>query len=157
MPKQAIVEPPVDTTIPQTIENYQWGYTPGYRDWYKNAFLTELLGSPFSQPLGRRGAATLVHYKPRSGSPDDDGYIKVRISATVNNQAGPRHLQTFGTQQTTGPAMVQPLDLRLFKMQRQEGSGLLATLSQLRFQFLRETPTKSQASQASQLLSVSHQ
>ena len=96
-PRQAIVEPPVDTTIPQTIENYQWGYTPGYRDWYKNAFLTELLGSPFSQPVGRLGAATLVHYKPRSSSPDDDGYIKVRISATVNNQAGPKHQATFGT------------------------------------------------------------
>ena len=127
--------------FPRQSRTISGGTPPVARDWYKNAFLTELLGSPFSQPVGRLGAATLVHYKPRSSSPDDDGYIKVRISATVNNASRTKALPaTFGTTNnwsgngsTIGFEVVQDC--------RNKGSvGCWRTLSQLRFQSLEEIP-----------------
>ena len=96
-PKQAIVRPPVDSTIPTAIANYNWVGDPGLLSYYKNAWLTEFLGSAFNKPVGFTGSATTVHFKPRGSGPDDDGYIKVRIQATVTTQTGLKHFQQYGT------------------------------------------------------------
>ena len=96
-PKQVIALPPVETTIPTTITNYNWVKVPSSAQFYKNAWLTEFLGSAFNKPVGFKGAASFVKFKPRGAGPEDDGYINVGISATVNTTTGPKHAQLFGT------------------------------------------------------------
>lgn len=96
-PKDVVTPAPIETNRPTAITNYAWSGVPGLRDWYKNAFLSEFLGSPFNKPVGYRGTGSVIKLKPRGSGPEDDGYIHVRIQATVNETSGPRHLQTFGT------------------------------------------------------------
>ena len=96
-PKQVIALPPVETTIPTTISNYNWAKVPSSAQFYKNAWLTEFLGSAFNKSVGFKGAASVVKFKPRGAGPEDDGYINVGISATVNTVSGPKHAQLFGT------------------------------------------------------------
>ena len=96
-PKQVVALPPVETTIPTTISNYNWVKVPSSAQFYKNAWLTEFLGSAFNKPVGFKGAASFVKFKPRGAGPEDDGYINVGISATVNTVSGPKHAQLFGT------------------------------------------------------------
>ena len=86
-----------ETTIPTTITNYNWVKVPSSAQFYKNAWLTEFLGSAFNKPVGFKGAASFVKFKPRGAGPEDDGYINVGISATVNTTTGPKHAQLFGT------------------------------------------------------------
>ena len=92
-----IALPPVETTIPTTISNYNWVKVPSNAQFYKNAWLTEFLGSAFNKSVGFKGSASFVKFKPRGAGPEDDGYIHVGISATVNTVSGPKHAQLFGT------------------------------------------------------------
>ena len=96
-PKQAVVLPPVDTKTPTSITNYLWSNNAGSDQFPKNAWLHEFLGSAFNKPVGFVGRSTVVHLKRRGSGTQDDGYIKVQIQATVNTQAGPKHLQNYGT------------------------------------------------------------
>ncbi|MBP04847.1 MAG: hypothetical protein CMA72_08715, partial [Euryarchaeota archaeon] len=89
------------TTLPTTRENQPTGIT-NYAwstgaDWRKNAFLTHFLGNAHNLPVGTFRSAEVVHFKQRGAGGEDDGWIKVRISATVNNTSGPRHAAYFGT------------------------------------------------------------
>ena len=85
------------TTIPTAIIWYAWGSTPEDPDWPKNAWLTQILGSPFGLSSGTVRSQTIVFTKVRGSGPEDDGTISITVSAAVQTQSGPKHLQTYGT------------------------------------------------------------
>jgi len=91
--------PSTDVTVPTAIQDYAWSTAPfGSDRWIKNAWLTHFLGNPHTNTVGTQKTATYRHFKPRSsGNPADDGWINVRITATVNDMAGDLHQAYFGT------------------------------------------------------------
>ena len=81
--------------VPTAVFDYAWSGTPYTGQWYKNTYLTELLGPP--SYAGEVRSAVFTHFKPRGPGADDDGYIQIRVWATANNNSGPQHASYFGT------------------------------------------------------------
>jgi hypothetical protein len=103
-PNTEMVTDPSDVTStvensnkPNGISELYWTTSTGGTDWQINAFLTQLLGDAAAY-AGQTRSAEFTHFKPRSASTtDDDGYLRIRVTATSNTVSGPRHAQIFGT------------------------------------------------------------
>ena len=89
------VNVPISGNIPTAITNYAWSTNTGSTDFYKNAYLTALLGNPSYS--GETRSANFTHHKVRGPGDADDGWIEVKVTATANNVTGPRHQQLYGT------------------------------------------------------------